>query len=321
MPTDFHHDIPKDAKIYIAGHSGLAGSAIWRAFEAEGYRNLVGRRSAELDLMDRAATYDFLSQERPDYLIAAAAKVGGIYGNAAANADFLSDNLRIQLNLLDGAREFGVTRAVFLGSSCIYPKFAPQPIREDSLMTGPLEPSNFGYAIAKIAGVYHVQALREQYGCSFVSAMPTNLYGPGDNFALPGAHAFPMLLRRLHDAKVAGDEEFVVYGTGTTMREFLHADDLGRAVLTLLRRYDGPEPVNVGFGEDIVINDLVALMAKVVGYEGRIGHDLSKIDGTPRKLMDSGRIRSLGWEPRIGLAEGVTSTYEWFLANQETFRR
>lgn len=321
MDTGFRHEIPQDARIYIAGHRGMVGSAIWRRFETEGYTNLVGRRSAELDLRDRKATFDFFATERPDYVIDAAAKVGGVYGNDAAPADFLSDNLRMQVNLLDASRQFDVTRALFLGSSCIYPTDAPQPIKEDSLLTGPVEETNFGYAIAKITGVLQVKALRQQYGCSFISAMPCNLYGFGDNFNIPGGHAFPMIMRRLHEAKLAGDPEFTIYGTGTTLREFLHADDVGDAALFLLRHYDDSAPINIGSGWDIEINDLTARMAKVVGYEGKLGHDLSKVDGVYRKLMDSSRIRALGWEPKIDLDEGINRVYEWFLAHQDDFRR
>ncbi|HZE38408.1 MAG TPA: GDP-L-fucose synthase [Stackebrandtia sp.] len=321
MGSDFRHEIPLDAKIYIAGHSGLAGSGIWRAFESEGYTNLVGRRSAELDLMDRDATADFFSDERPDYVIDAAARVGGIFDNAAHKADFMSQNLRIQLNVLDAAARFRPKRLLFLGSNCIYPKFAEQPIREDSLMTGELEESNDAYAVAKIAGVFHVKALRQQYGMSAISAMPTNLYGPGDNFNIPGAHAFPMLLRRLHEAKLAGDGEFVIYGSGTPIREFLHTDDLGRAVVHLLRHYDDASPINVGTGVGTEINDLVARMAEVIGYDGTFEHDLSKLDGTPKKISDIGRISALGWRPRIDVAEGIKSTYAWFVEHQDTFRR
>ncbi|WP_018350816.1 GDP-L-fucose synthase family protein [Longispora albida] len=320
MDTGYQHEIPADAKIYIAGHAGLAGSAIWRAFSSAGYGNLVGRRSAELDLRDRAQTFDFFAQERPDYVIDAAAKVGGIFGNNAAPADFLSENLRIQVNLLDAAKDFGVTRALFLGSSCIYPKFAAQPIREDSLLTGELEESNFGYAIAKITGVMQIKALRQQYGCSFISAMPTNLYGPGDNFTIPGAHVIPMIMHRMHLAKAEGAPEFTVYGTGTPLREFLHAEDLGRACLTLLQRYDAPEPINVGCGEDLSINELARMIADVVGYEGKLVNDPSKLDGTPRKVLDVSRLRSLGWSPSIGLADGLKDTYAWFLAHQDTAR-
>lgn len=321
METAFRHDIPRDAKIYIAGHRGLVGSAIWRRFEAAGYTKLIGRRSSELDLLDREATFEFFASERPSYVIDAAAKVGGIYGNDAAPADFLSDNLRIQLNLLDAAHRFNVSRALFLGSSCIYPTTAPQPISEDSFMTGPVEQTNFGYAIAKITGVMHVQALRQQYGCSFISAMPCNLYGVGDNFNIPGGHAFPMILRRLHEAKIAGDKDFVIYGTGTTLREYLNADDVADACLFLLQRYDDSAPINIGSGSDIEINKLTEMMSEAVGFEGTFSHDLSKPDGVKSKLMDSSRLRELGWEPKISLSEGITATYQWFVDHQDQFRR
>lgn len=321
MRTDYHHEIPRDAKIYIAGHRGMVGSAIWRRFEAEGYTNLIGRRSRELDLTERDAVFDFFSSERPAYLIDAAAKVGGIFGNDAAPADFLSQNLRIQVNLLDAAKEYDVTRALFLGSSCIYPTNAVEPIHEDSFMTGPVEQTNFGYAIAKITGVMQVQALRQQFGCSFISAMPCNLYGIEDNFQIPGGHAFPMILRRLHEATVAGDEEFTIYGSGKPRREFLNADDVADACLFLLKRYDDSAPINIGAGTDIEINELTRKMATVVGFNGAMVNDTSKADGVMSKLMDSSRIRRLGWEPKIGLTEGIESTYKWFLDNQDTIRR
>ena len=316
----FRHTIDKDAKIYIAGHGGLVGSAIWRHFSAQGFSNLIGLRSSELDLRDREAVRDFFAQERPQYVIDAAAKVGGIFANDAYPADFISDNLRIQVNLLDAAHEFDVTRFLFLGSSCIYPKYAEQPIKEESLLTGPLEPTNDAYAIAKIAGVMHVQALRRQHGRSYISAMPTNLYGPGDNFSIPGAHVLPMLIRRMHEAKLRGEEEFVIYGTGTPRREFLHTDDLAAACLLLLERYDDPMPINIGCGEDVTIDELARMIADVVGYTGKFVHDTSKPDGTPRKLLDVSRIRALGWKPTISLTDGIKSVYEWFLANYETAR-
>lgn len=316
----FRHELPRDAKVYVAGHSGLVGSAIWRHLTAQGFSSLVGRRSGELDLRDRASVRDFFAQERPAYVIDAAAKVGGIFANNTYPADFLSDNLRIQVNLLDAAHEFDVTRFLFLGSSCIYPKLAPQPISEDSLLTGPLEPTNDAYAIAKIAGVMQVQALRRQHGRSYISAMPTNMYGPGDNFSIPGAHVLPMLIRRLHEAKQSGDTTFTVYGTGKPRREFLHTDDLAAACLLLLERYDDPAPINIGCGEDVTIDQLARLIAEIVGYPGEFVHDTSKPDGTPRKLLDVSRIRALGWAPQIGLADGIKSVYEWFLAHHDTAR-
>lgn len=316
----YRHEIPKDAPFYVAGHGGLVGSAIWRHLEQQGFTNLIGRRSRELDLRDAAAVQAFFAEMRPAYVIDAAAKVGGIFANDAYPADFLSDNLRIQVNLLDAAHEFGVERFLFLGSSCIYPKYAEQPIREDSLLTGQLEPTNDAYAIAKISGVMQVQALRRQHGHSYISAMPTNLYGPDDNFQIPGAHVLPMLIRRMHEAKLRGDTQFTIYGTGTPRREFLHTEDLAAACLLLLERYDDPAPINIGCGEDVTIDQLARIIAEVVGYTGEFAHDTSKPDGTPRKLLDVSRIRSLGWSPTISLPDGVKSVYEWFLAHHDTAR-
>lgn len=307
--------LPRDARVYVAGHRGLVGSAVWRHLTALGFTSLVGRTSAELDLRDRAAVDAFFDEVRPDYVVLAAAKVGGIVANATYPAEFLSDNLRIQLNVLDAARAVGVRRLLFLGSSCIYPKHAPQPIPESALLTGPLEPTNDAYAIAKIAGVLHVQALRREYGASFVSAMPTNLYGPGDNFDLETSHVLPALIRRMHEARAAGAPAVTLWGTGTPRREFLHVDDLARACVHLLETYDAPEPVNVGVGDDVAIRDLAALVAEIVGYEGAIEWDTSKPDGTPRKLLDVSRITALGWKPEVGLRDGIAATYEWFLAN------
>ncbi len=317
----FQHPVPRDAQVYIAGHGGLAGSAIWRHLESVGFTNLLGRRSKELDLRDREAVRAFFDEIRPDYVIDAAAKVGGIFANSAYPAEFLSDNLRIQTNLLDAAHEFDAERFLFLGSSCIYPKFAPQPIREDSLLTGPLEETNDAYAIAKIAGVVQVQAIRRQYGRSYISAMPTNLYGPGDNFEIPGAHVMPMLIRRMHDAVQNGERQFMIYGTGTPKREFLYADDLAAACLVLLERYDDPMPINIGVGTDVTIDELVRTIADVVGYDGEFMHDTSKPDGTPRKVLDVSRIKALGWESTVGLGDGVRSVYDWFLKHHDTSRR
>jgi GDP-L-fucose synthase len=318
--TPFHHPVPRDARVYIAGHGGLVGSALWRHFESVGFTNLVGRRSKELDLRDRESVRAFFDEVRPEYVIDAAAKVGGIFANSTYPAEFLSDNLRIQTNLLDSAQEFGVERFLFLGSSCIYPKFAPQPIREDSLLTGVLEETNDAYAIAKISGVMQVQAIRRQYGRNYISAMPTNLYGPGDNFEIPGAHVMPMVMRRLHEAVEAGEKTFTIYGTGTPRREFLHTDDLARACLVLLERYDDPAPINIGIGEDVTIDELVRMIADVVGYDGEFTHDTSKPDGTPRKVLDVSRIKALGWEPTVELRDGIRSVYQWFLENQATYR-
>jgi GDP-L-fucose synthase len=311
-PT-FHHPVPRDATVYVAGHGGLVGSAIWRHLADGGFTNLVGRRSAELDLRDPGATRDFFDEVRPAYVIDAAAKVGGILANDSTPADFISDNLRIQTNLIDAAREFGVTRLLFLGSSCIYPKLAEQPIREDSLLTGPLEPTNAAYAVAKIAGIAHVQAVRRQYGCSFISAMPTNLYGPGDNFDPVTSHVLPALIRRLHTAARDGAASVTVWGTGTPRREFLYVDDLAAACLVLLERYDGDGPINVGTGEDLRIRDLVATVADVVGFTGEVRYDTSKPDGTPRKVLDVSRVHALGWRAATPLRQGIEQTLRWYV--------
>lgn len=304
--------LPRDARIYVAGHRGLVGSAIWRHFESRGCTGVIGRTSAELDLRDRDATDAFFDRERPEYVVLAAAKVGGILANATYPAEFLSDNLRIQLNVIDAAQRTGVRRLLFLGSSCIYPKQAPQPIHESALLTGPLEPTNDAYAIAKIAGVLHIQAMRREHGASFISAMPTNLYGPGDNFDLESSHVLPALIRRMHGAKERGDVAVTLWGTGSPRREFMHVDDLARACVHLLETYDEPEPINVGVGEDIAIRDLAELVAAVVGYQGELRWDTSKPDGTPRKLLDVSRITALGWKAEIGLRDGIEATYAWY---------
>lgn len=309
-----------DDRIYVAGHRGLAGSAIWRQLEGRGFTNLVGASSAELDLRDRSATFDFFHESRPDVVIDAAARVGGIHANDTYSADFLSDNLQIQLNVMDAANSLGVDRLLFLGSSCIYPKYAAQPIKESSLLTGELEPTNDAYAIAKIAGIMQVQASRKQYGRHWISAMPTNLYGPGDNFHPENSHVLPALMRRIHEAKVNGDEEVVIWGSGTPEREFLYVDDLARASLFLLENYDSPETINVGVGDDLSIHDLAVLIADVVGYEGRLEQDPSKPDGTPKKLLDVSRLSALGWTATTGLREGIASTYAWYLAQHDALR-
>lgn len=308
-------ELPRSSRVYVAGHAGLAGSAIWRHLEAHGFTNLIGRRSAELDLRDRDQTARFFRAEKPDVVIVAAARVGGILANSTYPAEFLSDNLRIQTNVMDLAHEAGVERLLFLGSSCIYPKFAPQPIREDSLLTGPLEPTNDAYAIAKIAGVLHVQAMRREHGHHWISAMPTNLYGPGDNFSEKDSHVLPALVRRFHTAKVEGAPTVTLWGSGTPLREFLHVDDLASAALFLLENYDDPMPINVGTGQDLTIADLAALVAKTVGFEGEIVLDPSKPDGTPRKLLDVSRLTELGWQSRIDLPDGLASTYEWYVGH------
>ncbi|MET7281233.1 GDP-L-fucose synthase [Kribbella sp. NPDC005582] len=302
-----------EATVYVAGHRGLVGSAIWRRLEAAGHTRLIGASSSELDLRDREATFAFFAEHKPDVVIDAAARVGGILANRDHPTEFLSDNLRIQVNLMDAALDVRVPRLLFLGSSCIYPKYAEQPIRESSLLTGELEPTNDAYAIAKIAGIMQVQAVRRQYGLHWISAMPTNLYGPNDNFDLTSSHVLPALIRRFHDAKVSGAPEVVLWGSGTPRREFLHVDDLADACLHLLTAYDEPEPINVGVGTDVTIRELAELVARVVGYEGAISNDLSKPDGTPRKLLDVSRLQASGWKPTIDLSDGVAATYAWYL--------
>jgi GDP-L-fucose synthase len=285
-----------------------------------GFADLVGATSAEVDLRERGATFDYLLSTRPDVVVLAAARVGGIVANNTYPADFLSENLRIQVNVMDAAQAAGVQRLLFLGSSCIYPKFAEQPIRESSLLTGALEPTNDAYAVAKIAGIMQVQAHRRQYGVRWISAMPTNLYGPGDNFHPENSHVLPALIRRFHEAVEQGRDEVVLWGSGTPRREFLHVDDLGRAIVHLLDVYDDAETINVGVGVDVTIRELAETVADVVGYTGEIVQDTSRPDGTPRKLLEVSRIRALGWEPRIGLRDGVESTYRWFVEHRASAR-
>lgn len=313
--------IHKETSIYIAGHNGLAGGAIRRRLIDDGYTNLYGLSSKELDLRDRDSVRDFFNSTKPEIVIDAAAKVGGIHANSTYPADFLSDNLRIQTNLIDTANEFDVSKFLFLGSSCIYPRLAEQPIKETSLLTGKLEPTNDAYAIAKIAGIMQIQASRRQYGRSWISAMPTNLYGPGDNFHPQNSHVLPALMRRIHEAKISNQPEVVIWGTGTPLREFLHVDDLASACVFLLNNYDEPLPINIGVGKDISIHELAQLVAKVVGYDGVLSQDSSKPDGTPRKLLDNSLLRSLGWLPTIELETGLKSTYEWFLENSDELRQ
>lgn len=309
-----------DGPMYVAGHRGLVGSAVWRAAEARDTR-LIGRTHAELDLRDRPAVRAFIAQERPTTIVLAAARVGGILANSTYPAEFLSDNLQVQLNVLDAAVEQRTPKLLFLGSSCIYPKFAPQPINENSLLTGPLEPTNDAYAIAKIAGVLHIQAIRRQYGLPYISAMPTNLYGPGDNFDLQSSHVLPAMIRKMHEAKVKGSRHVAMWGTGSPKREFLHVDDLAEACLYLVDHYDEPEPINVGTGEDLSILELAKLVQEIVGFEGSVMWDASKPDGTPRKQLDTRRINQLGWKPTIDLEEGIRSTYAWFLEHVESDAR
>ncbi|MFB6436318.1 GDP-L-fucose synthase family protein [Streptomyces sp. NPDC056411] len=300
--------LPTPARIFVAGHRGLVGSAVARRLTAQGYEVLT-RTRAELDLRDAEATAGYLRDVRPDAVVLAAARVGGIMANSTYPVQFLEDNLALQLSVVAGAHRAEVRRLLFLGSSCIYPRHAPQPITEDALLTGPLEPTNEAYAIAKIAGLVQIRSYRRQYGSSFISAMPTNLYGPGDNFDLETSHVLPALIRRFHEAKERGQDELTLWGTGTPRREFLHVDDLAEACEVLLRHHDGDDPVNVGCGADLTIADLASCVADAVGYQGRISFDPSRPDGTPRKLLDISRIRSLGWAPRIPLAEGIAQTY------------
>lgn len=315
------HVLDRSAPVFIAGHRGLVGSALVRKFEAEGFTNLLVRSRTDLDLTDRAATFDFVLEARPQVVIDAAARVGGIMANNTYPADFLSENLQIQVNLLDAAVAARVPRLLFLGSSCIYPKLSPQPIPESALLTGPLEPTNDAYAIAKIAGILQVQAVRRQYGLPWISAMPTNLYGPGDNFSPTGSHLLPALIRRYDEAKASGAPEVTNWGTGTPQRELLHVDDLASACLYLLEHFDGPTQVNVGTGVDHTISEIAELVAEAVGYHGETRWDATKPDGTPRKLLDVSVLRDAGWRPTITLPEGIRSTVEWYRDNAAAVRQ
>jgi len=305
----------KSEKIFVAGHRGMVGSALIRAFEAAGFSKLLKRDRSELDLGDSAAVSKFFAKEKPEVVIFAAAKVGGIKANNDQPVEFLLENLRVQNNVIAAAHENGARKLLFLGSSCIYPKLAPQPIPETALLSGPLEPTNEAYAIAKIAGVKLCQAFSREYGANFVSAMPTNLYGPNDNFDLETSHVLAALLRKAYEAKKSSARELVVWGTGTPHREFLHADDCASACLFLLEKYDSPEIVNVGCGEDISIRELAELVCEVVGFDGELSWDKTKPDGTPRKLLDVSKLRGLGWTPTIPLRDGIAQTYDWFLKN------
>ena len=309
------------AKIYVAGHRGMVGSAIVRALRAAGHTSVIMRTSAELDLRDGAATRAFLATEQPATVVMAAARVGGIKANSTEPYDFLYDNLAMAANVIDGSRRAGVRKLLFLGSSCIYPKMAQQPIREESLLTGPLEVTNEAYAIAKIAGIKLCDHARAQYGCDFISAMPCNLYGTGDNFSLEHSHVLPALIRKMHEAKLRGDASLRLWGTGTPLREFLHADDLAEACVLLLERYSQAGHINVGSGEELSIRQLAEQIAQVVGFTGRLEFDPSMPDGTPRKLMDVSRIRALGWKHRITLTEGIRGAYAWYLAHSAEARR
>lgn len=305
--------LKKDTKIYIAGHRGMVGSAVWRALSAEGYTNVIGRTSKELDLRNQRAVKDFFSKEQPEVVIDAAAKVGGILANNTYPYAFLMDNLQIQNNLIAVSHEFAVQKFIFLGSSCIYPKLAPQPLKEEYLLSGPLEPTNEWYAIAKIAGVKACEAIRKEFGKDYVSLMPTNLYGPFDNFDLQSSHVLPAMIRKFHEAKLAGHSSVTLWGSGTPMREFLHVNDLAQAVLFALEHTLPEHLYNVGSGTDLTIKDLAQLIQKEVGHEGKIIWDTSKPDGTPRKLMDVQKMRHLGWQAQIDLPTGVQKTYVWYL--------
>jgi GDP-L-fucose synthase len=305
----------KDSKIYVAGHRGLVGSAIVRQLQTAGYTNLVTRTRDELDLLDQTAVADFFATEKPEYVFLAAAKVGGIMANQTYPADFIYQNLVIQNNIIESAHQHQVKKLLFLGSSCIYPKLAPQPIKEEYILTGPLEPSNDAYAIAKIAGIKMCQSYSKQYGDTFISVMPTNLYGENDNFDLETSHVLPALLRRFHEAKEANAPHVTLWGTGSPMREFLYVDDMAAACLHLMETYDAPEIVNIGTGEDVTIKELAETVKAIVGYEGDIQWDTDKPDGTPRKLLDVSKLHSLGFKHTISLKEGMQKTYTWYLIN------
>jgi GDP-L-fucose synthase len=301
-------------KIYVAGHRGLVGSAIVRAIKKDNKHSWVGKTHSELDLLDRKAVFDYMASEKPNAVVIAAAKVGGIHANNTFPVQFLSENLQIETNLMDAAHAARIPRLLFLGSSCVYPKLSPQPIKEEYLLTGELEQTNEAYAMAKISGLKLVQAHRKQYGHSWISAMPTNMYGPGDNFDLENSHVLPALIRKFHDAKMSRAKSVVLWGSGSPLREFLHADDLASACLFLLENFDEEVPINVGTGKDISIENLAELIKGIVGFSGDIEWDRSKPDGTPRKLLDTSRIDALGWQPKISLQEGIKSTYDWFVA-------
>lgn len=309
----------KSAKIYIAGHRGMVGSAIHRKLTKEGFTNIVTRTSSELDLREQEAVREFFAAERPDYVFLAAAKVGGIMANNIYRAEFLYENLQIQNNVIDAAHQNGVTKLMFLGSSCIYPKLAPQPLNEDSLLTGTLEPTNEPYAIAKIAGIKMCEAYRSQYGSDFISVMPTNLYGPNDNYDLNKSHVLPAMIRKFHEAKEENKPFVELWGTGSPLREFLHADDLADACYFLMQNYSGAEFLNIGVGHDITIKDLAELIQRIVGYQGRINWNVEKPDGTPRKLMDVSKLHALGWKHSIELEEGIRVTYQDFLQKIESY--
>jgi len=313
--------LTKDETIFVAGHRGMVGSAIHRRLTKDGFTRVLGRTRAELDLLDRRAVRDFFAKERPSVVIDAAAKVGGILANNEQPVEFLLQNLTIQNNLIEAAADHGTRKLLFLGSSCIYPKLAPQPISEDSLLTGPLEPTNDAYALAKIAGIKLCQSYARQYGKNFLSAMPTNLYGPHDNYDLRNSHVLPALIRKVHEAKQAGAQSITVWGSGTPRREFLHTDDLAGACLFLLEHYDQPDLINIGCGEDVTIRELAETVCDVLDFKGTLEFDPTKPDGTPRKLLDISKIKALGWSPKIPLREGIADAYRWFVENQSTVRQ
>jgi GDP-L-fucose synthase len=301
-------------KIYVAGHRGLVGSAIVRAIETGTEHTWIGQTHKELDLLDRKSVFDYVAKEKPDWVIIAAAKVGGIHANATYPVQFLSENLQIETNLIDACHAANIERVLFLGSSCIYPKMCPQPIKEEYLLTGPLEPTNEAYALAKISGLKLIEAYRKQYGHKWISAMPTNMYGPGDNFDLENSHVLPAMIRKFHDAKISGARSVALWGTGTPRREFLHADDLANACLHLLANYNGDIALNVGTGVDVTIHELAETVAHTVGFKGELLWDRSKPDGTPRKVLDTSQILKSGWKPSISLKKGIQQTYSWFVA-------
>ena len=312
--------LDRSATFYVAGHRGLVGSAVWRRLERAGFTKLVGKASSELDLKNRDATFDYFAQTKPRYVVLAAAKVGGILANSTYPVDFLSENVQVQTNVIDAALKHGVERLLFLGSSCIYPRNAPQPIPEEALLTGFLEPTNDAYAIAKITGILHIQAVRRQYGLPWISAMPTNLYGPNDNFSPAGSHVLPALIRRYDDAVAEGATHVTNWGTGNPRREFMHADDMADACLHLLENYDGPTQVNVGTGTDVTIREIADTIAHVVGYQGETRWDASKPDGTPQKLLDVSKLAGLGWTAQISLEDGLRRTVDWYRDHHSTLR-
>jgi GDP-L-fucose synthase len=311
----------RNDKIYVAGHRGLVGSAILRLIEKKSFKNILVKSSSELNLTEQSSVDDFFQKEKPDYVFLAAAKVGGIHANNTYPAEFIRDNLQIQTNVIDSAHKSGVKKLLFLGSSCIYPKFAPQPMREEHLLTGELEPTNEWYAVAKIAGIKTCQAYRRQYGFNAISLMPTNLYGPGDNFDLENSHVLPALIRKFHEGKIGKREEVVVWGTGSPRREFLYVDDLADAAYFLMNHYDEEEIINVGTGEDLSTKELAHVIKEILDYQGEIAFDNSKPDGTPRKLLDVSKVKKLGWEPKVDLKQGILSTYKWYIENLKALRK